>query len=112
KTKTFHPITQFPQSRRCRTTGQPAANDDDVKLSPVVRTHQPHVVSVAAPFSCERPRRNFCVEYPDHNCWAGLMKPSKMATGIAVYPAKSSHAKIRPPRARRGVSFLSFNPRD
>jgi hypothetical protein len=39
ETKAFHSIAQLTQRGRRRSTGQTAANNDDLKLSPVIRTH-------------------------------------------------------------------------
>ena len=64
--------------------GEPAADHNDLKLSPVVWTHQPQMITMIAPFLSERPRRNFWIQRPNHNCCAGLMSPNRMATGMDV----------------------------
>src|SRR5881275_3081376 len=104
KTKTFHPITQLSQSRRGRTTGQAAADDDDIKLSAVVRIHQPHVVSVAAPFLRETPRRNFCVQRPDHNCFGSR---SSRKTKASALKATRGHART-PKASRNKADIVNF----
>ena len=39
---------------------------------------------MAAPFLVERTVWNFGIERSDHNCCAGLISPSRTATGIEV----------------------------
>src|SRR5262249_5963534 len=80
----FYPIPQLPQSGRSRSTGQAAANHDDRKFSPVIWTHQARMITMIAPFLSEWPRWNFWIQRPNHNCCAGLMIPSRMATGMDV----------------------------
>jgi len=59
ETKAFHMVTELTQGRCGRAAREPAADDDDFKLSPVVWTHQPQVVTMAPPFLSERTRWNF-----------------------------------------------------
>ena len=40
KTKTFHPVSEFTEGRRGRPAGEPAADDYDLNLSPVVWADQ------------------------------------------------------------------------
>jgi hypothetical protein len=66
KTKTFHPVSQFSQGRRGRSAGEAAADDYDLKFSPVVRIDQSRMVSMISPFLIQRPRRNFWIQGSNH----------------------------------------------
>src|SRR5204862_7436462 len=83
-TKTFHAIAELAQRCRRRTAGQARADHNDFKFAAIVWTHETGMVLVARPLPIERPRRDSCFQIADHNCCAGLMNPSKTATGIAV----------------------------
>src|SRR5207244_1392536 len=66
KTKAFHPVTQFSEGRRGRSAGEAAADDYDLKFSPVVWTDQSRMVSMISPFLIQRPRRNFRIQSSNH----------------------------------------------
>ncbi len=82
--KTFHSIAEFTKGRRGRSARETASDDYDLKFSAVVWTDQSRMVLVVCPFSGERSGWNLGVQRPDHNCWAGLIRPSKMAIGMDV----------------------------
>src|SRR5262249_579086 len=66
KTKTFHPVSEFTEGRRNRSAGEAAADDYDLKFSPVVRADQSRMVSMISPFLIERPGRNFRIQCSNH----------------------------------------------
>src|ERR1700731_587987 len=81
-TKTFHAVAELAQRRRRRTAGQTAADYDDFKFAAIVWTNEAGMVFVTRPLFIQWTGRSARVEIADHNCCAGLMKPSKTATGI------------------------------
>ena len=83
-TKTFHPITKLAQSGRGRSAGQSRTDHNDLKFAAIIRANETRIILVVPPFLLERTGRNFAVEFSDHNCCAGWMRPSKTATGMAV----------------------------
>jgi hypothetical protein len=83
-TKSFHAITKFTQSGRGRSAGQPRTDHNDLKFAAIIRANETRIILVVPPFLLERTGRNFAVEFSDHNCCAGWMRPSKTATGMAV----------------------------
>ena len=82
KAKTFHAIAELAERGRGRSAGESAADDNDLKFSAIVRTDEPRMIAMALPFLGERAGRNSGVERADHSCCAGLISPSKIATGI------------------------------
>ena len=60
------------------------ANNDHFEFAAIVGTDETRMIFVARPFSIERTARSFWIEIADHNFWAGWMKPSRTAIGIAV----------------------------
>ena len=84
KAKAFYPVAEFAQGRRRRSAGETASHNDDLELSPIIWANQSRVIPMAAPFLIERSVWNPGVQRPDHNCCAGLTKPSRTATGIDV----------------------------
>ncbi len=83
-TKTFHAVAELAQSRCGRTAGETAPDYDDFEFAAIVRTNETGMVFVTGPLAIEWTRRNPRLEIADHNCWAGLMIPSKTAIGIEV----------------------------
>src|SRR6266446_6910121 len=83
-TKTFHTITKFTQSGRGRSASQPRTDHNDFKFAAIIRANETRIILVVPPFLLEWTGRNFAVEFSDHNCCAGWMRPSKTATGMAV----------------------------
>ena len=82
ETKAFHPVTEFAQSRRRRSTRESGPDHDNLKFSAVVRSYELGVVLMIRPFPRERSRWNFRIQVTDHSCCAGWTHPSKMAIGI------------------------------
>src|SRR6476469_8171040 len=80
-TKTFHPITKLAQSGRGRSAGQSRTDHNDLKFAAIIRANETRIILVVPPFLLERTGRNFAVEFSDHNCCAGWMRPSKNARG-------------------------------
>jgi len=66
KTKTFHPVSEFTEGRRGRSAGEAAADDCDLKLSPVVWVDQSRMVLMISPFLIQGPRRNFGIQCSNH----------------------------------------------
>jgi hypothetical protein len=66
KTKTFHPVSEFTEGRRGRSAGEAAADDYDLKLSPVVGADQSRMVLMVSPFLIQRPWRNFRIQCSNH----------------------------------------------
>ena len=83
-TKTFHAVAKLAQRRRRRTARETAADYDDVEFAAIIRTNEAGMVFVTRPLAIEWTGRNPRLEIADHNCWAGLMNPSKTAIGIEV----------------------------
>jgi hypothetical protein len=75
KTKTFHPVSEFTESRRSRSAGEAAADDYDFKFSPVIRVDQSRMVLMIPPFLIQRPRRNFRIQCSNHA--VKYLKPSR-----------------------------------
>src|SRR4030095_2654264 len=66
KTKAFHPVSEFTEGRRGGSAGKPAADDYDLKLSPVVWADQSRMVLMISPFLIQRPRRNLGIQCSNH----------------------------------------------
>jgi hypothetical protein len=75
KTKTLHPVSEFTQGRCGRSAREAAANDYDLKFSPVVWANQSRMVSMISPFLIQRPWRNLRIQCSNH-AWKYL-KPSR-----------------------------------
>src|SRR5262245_62579358 len=75
KTKTFHPVSKFTERRRGRSTGETAADDYDLKFSPVVWADQSRMVLMVSPFLIQRSGRNFWIQCSDHAL--KYLKPSR-----------------------------------
>jgi hypothetical protein len=74
KTKTLHPVSQFTEGRRRRSAGEAAADDYDLKFSPVIWADQSRMVLMISPFLVQRPRRNFGIQCSNHA--VKYLKPS------------------------------------
>jgi hypothetical protein len=93
KTKTFHPVPEFTKGRRGGSAGKPAADDYDLKLSPVVRADQSRMVLMISPFLIQRPRRNLGIQCSNHavkclKTWRNVMIEAKLQRSGRVCEAK------------------------
>ena len=62
-TEAFHAVAELAQRRRRRSSGEPAADDNDLEFSPVIRSDQARMILMVRPFFGSGPaefsRRNF-----------------------------------------------------
>ena len=96
KTKTFHPVPEFTKGRRGGSAGKPAADDYDLKLSPVVWADQSRMVLMISPFLIQRPRRNLRIQCSNYA--VKCLKPCRNVIPIEATLQRSG-------RGLRGQAF-------
>jgi hypothetical protein len=81
ETKALHLVTEFPEARGSRGSGQSAAHHDNVELALVRRVDQFQIEFVLVPFLGQRTGRYFGIKRHITSA-PPFPKPSKIATGM------------------------------